>query len=77
MARVIPQQEGKHPMKEVQIKALRTELNDLEWLDALMMLMKAAGNDTRARILYLLWRRGEVRVNDLATILQLTPPAVS
>ena len=42
-----------------------------------MTVMKAAGNDTRVRILYLLWRRGEVRVNDLASILELTTPAVS
>ncbi len=57
--------------------ALRMEVEDLEWLDALMALMKAAGNDTRVRILYLLWRRGEVRVTDLAVILELTPPAIS
>ena len=56
---------------------LRTELEDQNWLDTLMALMKAAGNDTRVRILYLLWRRSEVRVNDLAAILQLTTPAIS
>ena len=64
-------------MPQGQMDALRMEMEDLQWLDALMALMKAAGNDTRVRILYLLWRRGEVRVTDLATILQVTSPAIS
>jgi len=64
-------------MQQMQVDALRMELGDQIWLDTLMGLMKAAGNDTRVRILYLLWRHGEVRVNDLATILQLTTPAIS
>ena len=64
-------------MQQGQVNALRTELELQNWLDTLMALMKAAGNDTRVRILYLLWRRGEVRVNDLAAILQLTTPAIS
>ena len=71
------QREDRAPMPQGQMDALRMEVEDLEWLDALMALMKAAGNDTRVRILYLLWRRGEVRVTDLAIILQLTPPAIS
>ena len=75
--RIIPQQEGGLPMQEMQMKALRSELEGQRWLDTLMALMKAAGNDTRVRILYLLWRRGEVRVNDLAAILELTTPAIS
>ena len=57
--------------------ALRKEVEDLQWLDALMALMKAVGNDTRVHILYLLWRHGEVRVTDLAIILQRTLPAIS
>ncbi len=61
------------PLAESQMKVLRNELEVQNWLDPLMSLMRAAGNDTRIRILYLLWRRGEVRVNDLATILELTP----
>ena len=75
--RIIPQREGGLPMQQNQMDALRSELNDQNWLDTLMVLMKAAGNDTRVRILYLLWRRGEVRVNDLAAILELTTPAIS
>ena len=75
--RIIPQRESGLPMKEGQMEALRNELEDQNWLDTLMALMKAAGNDTRVRILYLLWRRNEVRVNDLAAILQLTTPAIS
>ncbi len=75
--RIILQREDRDPMPQSQMDALRMELEDLEWLDALLALMKAAGNDTRVRILYLLWRRGEVRVTDLAVILQLTPPAIS
>ena len=74
---IIPKREGGLPMQQVQVDALRTELEDQNWLDTLMGLMRAAGNDTRVRILYLLWRRGEVRVNDLAAILQLTTPAIS
>jgi len=65
------------PLAESQMKVLRNELEVQNWLDPLMSLMRAAGNDTRIRILYLLWRRGEVRVNDLATILGLTTPAIS
>lgn len=75
--RIIPKQEGGRPLQSVQVDALRLELEDQNWLDGLMALMKAAGNETRVRILYLLWRRGEVRVNDLASILQLTTPAIS
>ena len=75
--RIIPKREGGLPMQQVQVDALRTELELQNWLDTLMALMKMAGNDTRVRILYLLWRRGEVRVHDLAAILQLTTPAIS
>ena len=75
--RIIPQRESGLPMQQGQMEALRNELEDQNWLDTLMALMKAAGNDTRVRILYLLWRRNEVRVNDLAAILQLTTPAIS
>ena len=75
--RIIPQRESGLPMQKGQMEALRSELEDQNWLDTLMAFMKAAGNDTRVRILYLLWRRNEVRVNDLAAILQLTTPAIS
>ncbi len=75
--RIIPRREGGFPMQQVQVDALHTELEDRNWLDTLMALMKVAGNETRVRILYLLWRSGEVRVHDLAAILQLTTPAIS
>ena len=75
--RIIPQREGGLPMPDTHMATLRDELAGQEWLDGLMSMMKAAGNDTRVRILYLLWRRGEVRVNDLAQILELTTPAIS
>jgi DNA-binding transcriptional ArsR family regulator len=65
------------PLSTARMDTLRTEIHQQEWLDTLMLLMRAAGNDTRMRILYLLWRQGEVRVNDLATILELTTPAIS
>lgn len=65
------------PLKQTQMKALRKELGKQDWLDNLMAEMKAAGSDTRVRILYLLWRRGEVCVNDLASVLELTTPAIS
>ena len=71
------QREDRAPMPQGQMDALRMELEDQQWLETLMALMKAVGNDTRVRILYLLWRRGEVRASDLAVILQLTPPAIS
>ena len=75
--RIIPKREGEFPLEQVQVDALRTELEDQNWLDTLMALMRVVGNDTRVRILYLLWRCGEVRVHDLAAILQLTTPAIS
>ncbi|NBC17540.1 MAG: metalloregulator ArsR/SmtB family transcription factor [Bacteroidetes bacterium] len=65
------------PLSTARMDTLRSDIKHQEWLDALMLLMRAAGNDTRMRILYLLWRQGEVRVNDLATILELTTPAIS
>ncbi len=59
------------------IDALRTEVGRHDELDGLTSMMNAAGNDTRMRILYLLWRNREVRVNDLADILGVTTPAIS
>lgn len=68
---------GVSGMNEYLIDALRSELGTHQRLDTLTSLMNAAGNDTRMRILYLLWRKHEVRVNDLASILDVTTPAVS
>jgi len=64
-------------MNEYLIKTLKNEVGTLHQLDALTSMMNAAGNETRMRILYLLWRNREVRVNDLAEILGVTTPAVS
>lgn len=75
--RVVPQREGGLPLQETQMKTLRREIGRQPWLDVVMEAMKAVGNDTRVRILYLLWRHGEIRVNDLAEILGLTTPAIS
>jgi DNA-binding transcriptional ArsR family regulator len=44
---------------------------------ALSAFMSAAGNETRLRILYVLWRAGELCVCDLSDICGITQPAVS
>ena len=64
-------------MSDFALDAMRTEVVSHPHLDVLTSLMNAAGNDTRMRILYLLWRNREVRVNDLASILDVTTPAIS
>ncbi len=64
-------------MSEYLIDALRLEVGHHAELDDLTSMMNAAGNETRMRILYLLWRNREVRVNDLAEILDVTTPAIS
>lgn len=67
----------KGALTEQQILVFQNELRLEERLDSLSSLMSAAGNETRIRILYLLWRHGEIRVNDLAEILGVSTPAVS
>lgn len=64
-------------MEAWQIESLRRTLEGNKQLNTLTGMMNAAGNPTRMAILYLLWRKEEVRVNDLASILQLTSPAIS
>lgn len=64
-------------MSEYLIDALRVEVSSHDELNGLTSMMNAAGNETRMRILYLLWRNREVRVNDLAEILDVTTPAIS
>lgn len=64
-------------MESWQIDALRRSLQGNHQLKTLTGMMNAAGNPTRMAILYLLWRKDEVRVNDLASILNLTSPAIS
>ena len=63
-------------METWQIESLRRTLEGNKQLTTLTGMMNAAGNPTRMAILYLLWRKEEVRVNDLASILQLTSPAI-
>lgn len=46
-------------------------------LVALAAFMTAAGNETRLRMLYVLWQAGELCVCDLADIFEITQPAVS
>ena len=64
-------------METWQIDSLRRTLEGNRQLNTLTGMMNAAGNPTRMAILYLLWRKEEVRVNDLASILNLTSPAIS
>ncbi len=64
-------------METWQIESLRRTLEGNSQLNSLTGMMNAAGNSTRMSILYLLWRKEEVRVNDLAAILNLTSPAIS
>lgn len=59
------------------IAQLRSEVRNRDELISLALLLNAAGNETRMRILYLLWRNFEVRVNDIAEMLDLTTPAIS
>jgi len=44
---------------------------------ALSALMKVVGNETRLRMLFVLWRSGELCVCDLSDIFGITQPAVS
>ena len=64
-------------LSAARMSQLRAEIRHRGELSSLASLMNAAGNETRMRILYLLWRNCEVRVNDIAKILDLTTPAIS
>ena len=52
-------------------------LINLEEAGDLMNLFKVFANDTRLRLLHALVREGEVRVNDLAKLVDMKPQAVS
>ena len=52
-------------------------LIDREEAGALMKLFKVFANDTRLRLLHALIREGEIRVNDLAALVDMKPQAVS
>lgn len=59
------------------LPALRTEAHSNERLVALSAYFDAASNETRLRILYVLYRAGELCVCDLADIFEITQPSVS
>lgn len=65
------------PLGEAQIEALRRDVEQQGWVPGLSALLKVGDNPTRLRILYLLWRHGELRGTDLATLLGMTTPAIS
>lgn len=46
-------------------------------LVALATFMSVCGNETRLRMLYVLWQAGELCVCDLADVFEITQPAVS
>jgi ArsR family transcriptional regulator, lead/cadmium/zinc/bismuth-responsive transcriptional repressor len=62
---------------EEMIGLLRSETYSNDHLIALSAFMSAAGNETRLRMLFVLWRTGELCVCDLADIFSITQPAVS
>lgn len=64
-------------LSSARMAQLRSEVRRHPELRSLSLLLNAAGNETRMRIMYVLWRNCEVRVNDIAEILALTTPAIS
>jgi len=59
------------------LEALRKDAFSNDHLIALSAFMAASGNETRLRILYVLWRASELCVCDLSDICGITQPAVS
>lgn len=59
------------------LESLRRDAFSNNHITALSAFMSAAGNETRLRILYVLWRAGELCVCDLSDICGITQPAVS
>ncbi|GIV59177.1 metalloregulator ArsR/SmtB family transcription factor [Rhodocaloribacter litoris] len=59
------------------LEHLRQEAYANDHLVALAAFMSAASNETRLRMLYVLWRAGELCVCDLADVFEITQPAVS
>lgn len=59
------------------LEALRKDAFSNDHVVALSAFMSAAGNETRLRILYVLWRAGELCVCDLSDICGITQPAIS
>lgn len=62
---------------EEKLKQLTKDAHANDHLVALAAFMSIAGNETRLRMLYVLWRAGELCVCDLADIFEITQPAVS
>ena len=62
---------------ETLLDSLRTDAHANESLVALAAYFKAASNETRLRILYVLHRAGELCVCDLADVFEITQPSVS
>ncbi|MEX0747504.1 MAG: metalloregulator ArsR/SmtB family transcription factor [Rhodothermales bacterium] len=62
---------------EEKLASLRRDANSNDHLVALAAFMDAAGNETRLRILFVLWQAGELCVCDLADVFEITQPAVS
>lgn len=59
------------------LDTLRTEAHANDRLVVLAAYFKAASNETRLRMLYVLHRAGELCVCDLADIFEITQPSVS
>jgi DNA-binding transcriptional ArsR family regulator len=59
------------------LDVLRHDALANDHLVALAAFMAVAGNETRLRILYVLWRSGRLCVCDLADLFEITQPAVS
>ena len=59
------------------LNALRHEALANDHLVALAAFMNTAGNETRLRMLYTLWRAGELCVCDLADLFDITQPSAS
>ncbi len=59
------------------LQILKEDALSNDHLVALAAYMSATGNETRLRILYVLWQASELCVCDLADIFGITQPAVS
>lgn len=59
------------------LDALRSETLGNERLVALAAYFDAASNETRLRILYVLYRAGELCVCDLVEVFEITQPSIS
>ena len=59
------------------LKHLKKSAYVNDHLVALAAFMSVAGNETRLRMLYVLWQAGELCVCDLVDIFEVTQPAVS